>query len=78
MIQKRNQNAATTPMTRVRERRSMRLSTQSWATTIVVVLKKKMTPIVCTLSFRSFTTKRLRPESSEPYPPIMRKTDAMT
>ncbi len=32
-------------MTRVRLLPSMRLSTQSWASTIVEVLKKKMTPI---------------------------------
>lgn len=68
MIQKMNQNAATTPITRVRERPSMRLSTHSCASTIVVVLKKKMTPIACTLIFKLFTTKRLRPASSDPVP----------
>ena len=78
MIQKRNQNAATTPITRVRLLPSMRFNTQSCASTMVVVLKKKMTPIVCTDNFKLFTTNRLSPASSDPYPPTIKNTEATT
>jgi hypothetical protein len=33
---------------------------------MVEVLKKNITPIECTVSLRSLTTKRLKPASSEP------------
>ena len=59
MTQKTNQIKATVAITLVRLLPSIRLRIHSCEPTIVVVLKKKMTPMTCTGSFKLFTTKRL-------------------